>query len=74
MREDAKALLARGEDPGAVKKKRRQEEDERRAVTFNSLATAFTEKCRSEGRAEAAVYPEPLLKTTRRKDPTRPAR
>lgn len=54
-RDNARAILARGEDPSELKKERKREADALRAVTFAAQADAFARKSRAEGRAEATM-------------------
>lgn len=43
-RDSARAILARGEDPGELKKERKREAEALRAVTFAAQADAFVKK------------------------------
>ncbi|MEO7380621.1 MAG: Arm DNA-binding domain-containing protein, partial [Paracoccaceae bacterium] len=50
-RDAARALLAKGGDPGQAKQERKLQESERRGHTFERYARAFMEKAAKEGRA-----------------------
>lgn len=54
-RDDARALLASGEDPGEAKQERKRLDRERRSATFESRAEAFLNKSRKEGLAPATL-------------------
>lgn len=50
-KDEARALLAVGKDPGEVKKDRQRQERARRGNTFEALALEFAAKAAAEGRA-----------------------
>jgi integrase len=55
LRDEARAILAAGDDPGEVKKERKRADRDRRGITFASQAEAFIEKARREGKAQATM-------------------
>lgn len=55
LRDEARALLASGADPGEVKQERKRAERDRRRITFASQAETFMEKARREGKAKATM-------------------
>ncbi|MCF7698618.1 tyrosine-type recombinase/integrase [Loktanella sp. M215] len=54
-RDDARALLALGEDPGEAEQQLKREDRERRGHTFESQAKAFMSRAIKEGRAPATL-------------------
>lgn len=54
-RDNARALLAAGEDPGRVKQDRKREDQERRGNTFQRAAEAYTSKMLKEGKAATTL-------------------
>lgn len=55
LRDDARAILAAGGDPGQVKQERKRAERDSRGITFAAQAEAFIEKARREGKAQATM-------------------
>ena len=55
LKDEARASLARGDDPGAEKQERKRAERNRLDATFASQADAFIEKARKEGRAKSTM-------------------
>lgn len=55
MRDDAKALLAKGKDPGAVKAEQKRQSRAKSANTFAKQADAFIDKAKREGRAASTL-------------------
>ncbi len=55
LKDEARATLAAGSDPGVVKQARKRAERERRGITFAAQAEAFIEKARREGKASATM-------------------
>jgi len=55
LKDEARASLARGDDPGAEKQERKRAERNRLDATFASLAEGFIEKARKEGRAKSTM-------------------
>ena len=55
LRDEARAQLVAGTDPGVIKQERKREDQERRGMTFATQAQAFLEKTRKEGLAESTV-------------------
>lgn len=55
LRDEARAVLAAGRDPGEVKQERKREERDKRGITFASQAEAFIDKARREGKAQATM-------------------
>jgi integrase len=53
LRDEARAQLAAGEDPGAVKKEDKRQKLLAKEATFAKLAEAYKAKAEKEGRAEA---------------------
>ena len=53
LRDDAKAILASGEDPGVAKQRRMRRAASKQ--TFAHLADAFMDKSRKEGKAQATM-------------------
>ena len=53
LRDEARAVLAAGRDPGEVKQERKREERDKLGITFASQAEAFIDKARREGKAQA---------------------
>lgn len=54
-RDEARAILAAGEDPGEAKQERKRQDRERQAATFESQADAYLDKRRKEGLAPATL-------------------
>lgn len=54
-RDDARSLIANGEDPSSVRKDQKARETAEQDATFSKLATELLEKKRREGRAEATL-------------------
>ncbi|GAA6158604.1 MULTISPECIES: integrase arm-type DNA-binding domain-containing protein [Ruegeria] len=54
-RDDARSLIANGEDPSSVRKDKKAREEAENNATFSKLAAELLEKKRSEGRAEATL-------------------
>ena len=55
LKDEARAVLAAGGDPGIVKQERKRAERERRGITFAAQADAFIDKARREGKASATM-------------------
>lgn len=55
LKDQARATLAKGEDPGAVKQEQKRVDRERRGITFAAQAEAFMDKARREGKANATM-------------------
>jgi hypothetical protein len=55
LRDEARSLLAAGNDPGEVKQERNRADRERRGITFASQAEAFIDKAHREGKAQATM-------------------
>ncbi|MEM0948376.1 MAG: integrase arm-type DNA-binding domain-containing protein [Pseudomonadota bacterium] len=55
LKDKARARLAIGEDPGALKQEKKRAERERLGITFAVQAEAFVEKARKEGRAKSTM-------------------
>ncbi len=55
LRDEARSVLAAGNDPGEVKQERKRADRERRGITFASQAEAFIDKARREGKAQATM-------------------
>ena len=55
LKDEARASLARGDDPGVEKQERKRAERNRLGATFASQAEAFIEKVRKEGRAKSTM-------------------
>ncbi len=55
LKDEARATLAAGSDPGVVKQARKRAERERRGITFAAQAEAFIDKARREGKASATM-------------------
>lgn len=53
LRDEARALLAAGEDPGQVKKEEKRQKQLIQEATFAKFAAAYKEKAEKEGRAVA---------------------
>lgn len=61
-RDEARALLASGQDPSDAKKDRKREDQERRGITFAAQAKLYAAKAQHEGRASSTMAkPEWLL-------------
>ncbi|MBR9653563.1 Arm DNA-binding domain-containing protein [Thalassovita aquimarina] len=54
-RDDARSLIANGEDPSSVRKDQKAREAAEQDATFSKLAAELLEKKRREGRAEATL-------------------
>ena len=55
LKDEARAYLAKGTDPGALKQERKRTERKRLGATFASQAKAFIEKARKEGRTKSTM-------------------
>lgn len=55
LKDQARAVLAKGDDPRAAKQEKKRADRERRGITFASQAEAFIDKARSEGKAQATM-------------------
>lgn len=55
LRDEARAVLAAGGDPGAIKQERKRAERDRWGISFISQAEAFIDKARREGKAQATM-------------------
>ena len=55
LKDEARASLARGDDPGAEKQERKRAERNRLGATFASQAEVFIEKARKEGRVKSTM-------------------
>ena len=55
LKDQARATLAKGDDPGAAKQEQKRADRERRGVTFAAQADAFIDKARREGKADATM-------------------
>lgn len=55
LRDEARAVLSAGRDPGELKQERKRAERIRRGTTFSSQADAFIEKAQREGKAQATM-------------------
>ncbi|GAB5449345.1 tyrosine-type recombinase/integrase [Gymnodinialimonas sp.] len=54
-KDDARATLADGRDPGVEKQEKKRADAEKRGVTFASQAEAFIDKAQREGKADATI-------------------
>lgn len=54
-KDEARAALADGRDPGVEKQEKKRADAERRGITFASQASAFIDKARREGKAAATM-------------------
>jgi len=61
LRDEARAALAAGSDPGELKQERKRADHERQGITFASQAMAFIDKARREGKAQATMDKTELL-------------
>lgn len=55
LRDEARTVLAAGDDPGELKQERKRADRDRRGITFASQAEAFIDKARREGKAQATM-------------------
>lgn len=55
LRDEARSVLAAGNDPGEVKQEHKRANRERRGITFASQGEAFIDKARREGKAQATM-------------------
>lgn len=55
LKDQARATLAKGSDPGAAKQEQKRANRERRGITFAAQADAFIDKARREGKAAATM-------------------